>query len=390
MAKQDYYEILTVERTSSQDEIKTAYRKMAMQFHPDKNPDNQEAEEKFKLCSEAYEVLSDADKRARYDRYGHEGLRGGQDFHSYTNINDIFSAFGDIFGGGGGGSFFDDIFGGGFGSSRRSSGPRRERGSDLKIRIPLTLEEISTGIEKKVKIKRMVNCEVCDGSGAKAGKAPETCPTCNGMGQVQQMRRSFIGQTISISDCSECGGTGKIIREKCTSCYGEGIKQKEETVSINIPAGVESGQYMSLREKGNTGRRGGLEGDLIVIFEVKPHLLFKRSGDTIIHELLISYPDAVLGAKIEVPTLYGTEKIGVKAGSVPGETIRLSSKGLPNVNSSRKGEQLVILNIFIPKQVNSQEKDMLNKMKTMENINPSHKSSKQEKEYFEKIRNLFG
>lgn len=394
MSKQDYYEMLGVDKNAGTQEIKSAYRKMAVKYHPDKNQGDAEAEEMFKQCSEAYEVLSDDDKRARYDRYGHEGLRGGQDFHNFTNMNDIFSAFGDVFGGGGGrgGSMFDEFFGGGggaFGRRQQQRQPGYERGRDIKIRLPLTLEEIATGTDKKIKIKRLVQCEECSGTGAKKGTQPEVCPTCGGAGQVQQVRRSFLGQVVNITTCPACNGTGTMINEKCPACDGDGRTKKEETITISIPAGVENDNYLPVRGKGNAGKNGGPDGDLVVIFEEKPHILFKRSATTIIHEVAISFPQAVLGDTIEIPTLHGNENIKVPVGAEPGTAIKLKGKGMPMLNSSRKGEQIVVLNIYVPKKINNDEKKLLNEMMTMENINPSHKSSGQEKDFVHKIRDLF-
>jgi len=390
MSKRDYYEVLGVGKSATAQEIKSAYRQMAMKYHPDKNPGNSESEEQFKECSEAYEVLSDADKKARYDNYGHEGLRGGQDFHNFSNINDIFSAFGDIFGGGGGGSIFDDFFGGGFSSGRsRQRTPGFERGGDLKIRMPLTLEEIAKGAEKKIKIKRLIKCQTCGGSGAKAGTTPHTCQTCGGSGQVRQIRRSFLGQVVNVTTCPDCNGTGQVIKDKCTDCRGDGRIQHEETINVNIPPGVENDNYLPIRGKGNAGKNGGQDGDLIVIFEEKPHPLFSRSGTTIAYEALISFPQAVLGDTIEVPTIYGFEKVKIQPGSEAGSNIILNGKGMPLLNSSRKGNQVVVFNIYVPKKIGDKEKKALQSLLEMDSINPKHKPTEHEKEFFSKIRDLF-
>ncbi len=383
MSKRDYYEILGVPKGSATTDIKSAYRKLALQFHPDRNPDNKEAEEKFKEASEAYEVLSDDNKRARYDRYGHDGLKMGQDFGSYSNINDIFSAFGDIFGS----SIFDDFFGG---SRRQSSSSRRrnagEPGSDIKIRLPLTLEEIATGVEKTIKIKRYVVCNTCNGNGAKNGNAMKTCTTCNGAGEVRQVSRSMFGQFVNISACPACQGAGQIIDEKCPECRGEGRNQEEDTLTIAVPAGVESGNYIPVRGKGNAGRRSGGSGDLIVIIEEKEHDQFRRHNDTIIYHLTISYPQAALGEEIEIPTLWGKEKVKIAPGTQPGTVITLKDKGVPRLNSYGKGNQLVYVNVFVPTTLTSKEKAFLTELQRSKNINPAEKSTRKEKDFIEKLK----
>jgi molecular chaperone DnaJ len=390
MAKRDYYEILGINKTASIEEIKTNYRKLAMQYHPDRNPDNHEAEEKFKEATEAYEILSDQDKRSRYDRFGHQGTRMGQDYGSYTDIHDIFSHFADIFSGGGGGSIFDDFFGGG--NSRRRGSQRRsvgERGGDLKIQLPLTMEEIATGVEKTLKLKKHVVCKSCNGSGAKAGSGSTTCPTCNGSGQVRHVQRSMFGQFVNISACSTCNGSGQVIREKCESCFGEGRIHGEEQVKVNIPAGVENGNYLPLRSKGNAGRQGGDAGDLIVIISEKEHQHFVRQNDDVLYQLMISFPSAVLGDEYEVPTLYGTEKIKIAAGTQPGTVIRLREKGIPHLNSNSKGNQLVYINVFVPASVSGKEKTTVKELAQSENFRPKKKGSGKEKDFFDKVKDVF-
>src|SRR3989339_452044 len=300
MAKRDYYEILGVGKSASQDEIKKAYRKLAMQFHPDRNPGNKEAEENFKEAAEAYEVLSNDEKRSKYDRFGHSGLRGGQDFHSYTNVNDIFSHFSDIFGGAfGGSSIVDDFFGN---SSQQRSRQRStgQPGSDLKITLKLTLEEIASGTTKKVKIKKYNKCTTCNGTGAKSSSAFKTCSVCSGTGEVRQVSRSIFGQFVNITPCNNCGGTGKIISEPCSACSGDGRIQDESTIKINVPA-----------------------GDIIVIFEELHHEFFTRDGDNVIYELFISFPEAVLGTEVEVPTLNGRAKLKIEPGTLPGKFLKM-------------------------------------------------------------------
>ncbi len=297
MSKKDYYEILEIPRTASQEEIKKAYRKAALKWHPDRNPNNKDAEERFKEAAEAYEVLSDDAKRQRYDQYGHAGMRAGADFHGYTDINDIFSSFSDIFGSGFGGGLFEEVFAGGRSRSRaRAQGGMP--GSDLKIRLKMKMEEIGTGVEKRLKLKRWKSCDTCNGSGAKPGTSKSTCPVCNGSGEVRQVSRSVFGQFVNITTCSNCGGEGRIIRDKCTACGGEGRVQGETTIKVSVPAGVAEGNYIPLRGQGNAGQRGGPPGDLIVIIEEEPHQLFTRSGDDVLLDVLVSYPEATLGAEI--------------------------------------------------------------------------------------------
>ncbi|MEK6552493.1 MAG: molecular chaperone DnaJ [Bacteroidota bacterium] len=372
MAKRDYYEVLGVGKSASQDEIKKAYRKLAMQFHPDRNPGNKEAEENFKEAAEAYEVLSNDEKRAKYDRFGHSGLRGGQDFHSYTNVNDIFSHFSDIFGGAfGGSSIFDDFFGG---SSQQRSRQRStgQPGSDLKITLKLTLEEIAAGTTKKVKIKKYNKCTTCNGTGAKSSSAFKTCSVCSGTGEVRQVSRSIFGQFVNIAPCNNCGGTGKIISEPCSTCSGDGRVQDESTIKINVPAGVFDGNYMTLRGEGNAGKNGGPAGDIIVIFEELHHEFFTRDGDNVIYELFISFPEAVLGTEVEVPTLNGRAKLKIEPGTLPGKFLKMREKGIQHLNSHGAGDQLVKINIHVPKNVTAKEKEMLKELQKLPNIKVSN------------------
>ncbi len=384
MVKRDYYEVLGVGKNATVAEMKTSYRKLALEFHPDKNPDNKEAEERFKEASEAYEVLSDQDKRARYDQFGHNGLRGGQDFHQYTNINDIFSAFGDIFSGG---SIFDEFFGG---HSQRGGRPHHgQRGSDLKIRLQLTLEEIANGTQKTLKIKRYVVCDECNGSGAKSASGHSTCHSCNGSGEIRQVSSSMFGQFVNISTCPTCNGEGQIITEKCDKCYGESRVRSEDKVEIEIPAGVESGNYLPVRGKGNAGRRGGQYGDLIVIMEEKEHDVFTRNGHDVLFRQSISYPDAALGTEIEVPTLFGTEKIKIHAGTQPNTTIKLKDKGIPKLNSYGQGDQIVMVDVYVPVKLSSEEKALMKQLAESDNISPKNNSDKKKKDFFDKVKDAF-
>ncbi len=370
MSKRDYYEVLGVGKNATADEIKKAYRKLAMQYHPDRNPGNKEAEEKFKEAAEAYEVLNNDDKRSKYDKFGHNGLKGGQDFHGFNNVNDIFSHFSDIFGGAfGGSSIFDDFFGGGGSSSQR---PRQRTtgtpGSDLKITLKLTLEEIAAGTTKKVKIKKFNKCSTCNGTGAKNSASFKTCSVCNGSGEVRQVSRSIFGQFVNIAPCNNCGGTGRIISEPCTTCSGDGRIQDESTIKISVPAGVSDGNYMTLRGEGNAGKNGGPSGDIIVIFEELQHEFFTRDGDNVIYELYISFPEAVLGTEVEVPTLSGKAKLKIEPGTLAGKFLKMREKGIQHLNSHGAGDQLVKVNIHVPKNVSNKEREILRELQKMPNI----------------------
>jgi len=384
MSKRDYYEVLGVTRNATIDELKSSYRKMAMKYHPDKNPDDSAAEAKFKEAAEAYEVLSDSAKRARYDQFGHQGLRAGQDFHSYSGFEDVFSQFSDIFGGG----IFDEIFGSSRSRGRSQSRSQGERGSDLKIRIGLTLEEVAEGVSKTIKIKRYDTCDSCAGTGAKSANGFKQCPACNGQGEVRTVSRSMFGQFINVSACSNCSGSGQIISDPCTACGGEGRLHTEDEVKVTIPAGVEQGNYIPIRQKGNAGRRGGSTGDLIVVIEEKEHPYFDRNENDIIYRLSISYPDAVLGGKYEVPTLKGIESIKVEPGTRANTMIKLHGKGIPNINSYGSGDEIVVIDIHVPKSVTSKEKAILKELSVSENIKPKLKKGK-EKDFLDKVKDIF-
>ncbi|MEC9487275.1 MAG: molecular chaperone DnaJ [Prosthecochloris sp.] len=397
--KRDYYEVLGLDRSASKDEIKKAYRKLAMKYHPDKNPGNEEAEEKFKDANEAYEVLSNEDKRRRYDQFGHAGVggagaAGGGPFGGGAgpgDFNDIFSAFNDIFGGGargGGGSpfGFEDVFSGGGGQRRsRSAGVS---GSDLKIRLKLTLEEIAKGVEKTLKIKKQIRCEECNGTGSKTGEL-EVCPTCQGSGEVRQASKTMFGQFVNIAACPTCGGEGRIVKDRCTACHGEGIRQGEATVKVSIPAGVEDGNYLTLRGQGNAGPRGGANGDLIVVIEEIQHKLFIRRGDDVIYNLALSYPDMVLGTKVDVPTLDGRVKLTVPASTQPNTMLRISGKGIGHLKGPGRGDHLVRVNVFVPKEVNHQDRKHLEELRKSAHLVPDEKTE-HEKSFFEKARDIFG
>ncbi len=383
MAKRDYYEILGVSKNATPEEIKKAYRQKALKYHPDKNPNDSTAEEKFKEAAEAYEVLSNPDKKARYDQYGHAGLGnnfGSGGFGGGMSMEDIFSQFGDIFGSAFGGF-------GGFGRSGRSSSRRVNRGSNLRIKVKLTLEEILKGVEKKVKVNKYVPCKECSGSGAKAGSSFKTCSTCNGMGQVTRVTNTFLGQMQTTSTCPSCGGEGKVITEKCTACYGNGIVKDQEIIKINIPPGVAEGMQLSLSGKGNAAARGGIPGDLIVVVEEQKHEQLIRDGNNLLFEQYISMPDAILGKTIEVPTLEGKARIKIEPGTQSGKVLRLKGKGLPPLNAYGRGDLLVSINVWTPQNISKEEKSILSELNKSENFKPNPK--KTDKSFFEKMREHF-
>jgi molecular chaperone DnaJ len=364
--KRDYYEVLGINRNASKDEIRKAYRKMAMQYHPDRNPNDKSAEEKFKEAAEAYEVLNNEEKKARYDRFGHEGVKTGFGSQGFTDINDIFSHFADIFGGG---SIFDDFFGTGQRSRRRRTAGTP--GSDLKVTLKLSLEEISEGVSKKIKLRKFIGCNECNGSGAEGGSSTKTCPVCQGTGEVKSVSRSVFGQFVNIQACNNCGGEGVVVDTPCRKCHGDGRVQDDVTVKIDVPAGVHEGSYMTLRGEGNSGRRGGPSGDLLVIFQELPHEYFVRNEDDIIYELFISFPGAVLGTEVEVPTLKGKAKLKIEAGTQPGKFLRMRDKGIGHLNASGHGDQLVRVNIDVPRKTNSKERELLKELAGLPNIKNS-------------------
>ncbi len=388
MAKRDYYEVLGVGKSASPDEIKKAYRKVAMQFHPDRNPGDKEAEEKFKEAAEAYEVLSDADKKAKYDRYGHQAFAPGMGGGGFgggagMNMDDIFSQFGDIFG--------DDVFGSFFGGGgRRSSGggrPTGTRGSNLRIRLKLNYEEIAKGVTKNIKVKKYVSCSTCSGSGAKDKNSIQTCSTCGGSGQVRRVTNTFLGQMQTVTTCPNCNGEGSTVTQKCGSCKGEGRVYGEEMVTINVPAGVQEGMQLSMSGKGNAGERGGANGDLIILIEEEAHKELQRDGLNVAYDLHISFPDAVFGTSVEVPTIDGRAKIKIPAGTQSGKIFRLKGKGFPEVNGYGRGDQLIHVDVWTPQSVSSEEKTMLEKLGKSENFKPN--PGKNDKSFFDRIKEAF-
>lgn len=385
--KRDYYEILGVSKTSTKEEIKKAYRKTALKYHPDRNPDDKEAEEKFKEAAEAYEVLSDEQKKARYDRFGHAGMGGaaggGYGGGQYQNMDDIFDQFGDIFG---------DMFGGGgfrTTSTRGGARPRGERGSNLRVKLKLTLEEIAEGVTKQIKIKKYNECNTCGGTGAKDASSFQTCGSCNGAGVVRKVTDTFLGRMQTTVTCPTCKGEGRIVKASCGTCKGEGRTYEEETVSIDVPAGVEDGMQLSMRGKGNAGKRGGATGDLIIVIEEKEHEDFTRDGRNVIHDLNISFPEAALGAKLEVPTLTGKVSIKIPEGTQSGKVFRLKGKGMPSINGYGKGDQLVHVSVWTPQKLTKEERKTLEKLQESTNFDPDPENN-QKGGFFNKMKDLFG
>ena len=386
MAKRDYYEVLGVSKGASAEEIKKAYRKLAIKYHPDKNPGDKESEEKFKEAAEAYDVLSNPDKKSRYDQFGHAGMggaSGGGGFSGGFSMEDIFSQFGDIFGGHFGGGFGG--FGGfGGGSSR---GRRVNRGSDIRIRVKLDLKEIAHGAEKKVKINKMVACDMCGGKGAKSEADIKTCDTCRGTGQVTRVTQTILGQMQTSSVCPSCNGEGKTIIKPCSKCHGEGLVKEMEEITFKIPAGVGQGMQLTVQGKGNAARRGGINGDLLVVIEEEENPELQRDGNDLIYSLFISIPEAVLGADAEIPSVDGKLRIKIEPGTQSGKVLRLRGKGLPDVNGYGNGDLLVYIQVWTPKKLDKQEKEMLEKLKSSENFRPS--PNKEDRNFFDRMKKIF-
>jgi molecular chaperone DnaJ len=380
MRKRDYYEVLGVDRNSSAEDIKKAYRKLAIKYHPDKNPGDKQAEEMFKEAAEAYDVLSNPDKKARYDRFGHEGVNAGGSGRGGFSMDDIFSQFGSIFGED---SPFGDIFG-------RSGGRQRRQGSSLRIKLKLSLEEIANGVEKKIKVKRQLVCTACSGTGAKDGNAYKTCQTCNGTGQVRRVMNTMLGQMVSASTCPTCQGEGKVITDTCKICSGEGVTVEEEQITIRVPAGVAEGMQLNMQGKGNYPPRSGREGiagDLLIAIEEQEDQFLKRDGNNIHYDLYLSFVDVVLGTTAEVPTVTGKVKIQIEAGTQSGTVLRLRGKGLKDINGYTTGDQLVHINVWTPKQLTKDERALIEKLRNSPNFNPN--PDKQEKGTWERIKEFF-
>jgi molecular chaperone DnaJ len=375
-SKRDYYEVLGVDRNAGAEDIKKAYRKLAIKYHPDKNPNDPSAEEKFKEAAEAYEILSDADKRKHYDQFGHQGVNGGP---GNMTMDDIFSQFGDIFGSGSFEGFFSGSGGG--------RGRQVRKGSNLRIKLQLDLEDIANGVEKKIKVKRYITCNTCGGNGSKNGSSLKTCSTCNGSGQVKKVVNTMLGQMVSTSTCPTCNGDGQIVNERCEVCFGEGRNLIEEVIPIKIPAGVVEGMQLSMSGKGNVPPRGGIAGDLLIAIEEEEHEQLKRDGNNLVFDLYINFVDAALGGSVEVPTLDGRVKIKIDPGTQSGKILRLKGKGLKELNGYEKGDQLIYVNVWTPKQLSLEETHILEKLRSSPNFSP--KPSKNEKTFFEKMKEFF-
>ena len=386
MAKRDYYEVLGVDKSATADEIKKAYRKLAVKYHPDKNPGDKEAEEKFKEAAEAYSILSDADKKAKYDQFGHAGVDGAApDFSGgFGNLNDILNdLFGGAFGGGFGGF---GGFGGGFGGGRQQQ--RVYRGRDIRVRVKLTLEEIAKGVEKEISIEKSVPCPECGGKGARNSSDIKTCSACNGTGQVQRVANSIFGQTVTYSTCQQCGGEGKVITNPCRSCGGSGLVRKRETIKVKIPAGVEAGMQLTIQGEGHAAKNNGVNGDLLVVIEEQEHPNLKREGNNLYYTKVISMPDAILGAEVEVPCLDGPYKIKVDAGTQSGTVVRLRNKGLPTVNGyGGTGDMYVKFAVWIPKKLDKEDKAIIESLRGKEAYKPN--PTKEDKSFFDKLKDLF-
>lgn len=376
MAERDYYEVLGVDRSAPAEEIKRAYRRLAMQHHPDRNPDDPEAIEKFREASRAYEVLHDPEMRRRYDQFGHAGVgSAGAGFGDF-DLSDALRAFMRDFGG------FEDLFGRTRGRGGRSRGPLR--GSDVQTRLRVSLEEVATGVEKTIRVKLLQRCETCEGRGS-AGGEPVTCPTCQGAGEVRQAQRSIFGQFVSVHACPRCDGQGKIITDPCRSCGGEGRLREERRIKVRIPAGVESGNYLTLRGEGNVGPRGGPQGDLLIVIEVETHPLFERHGDDVLLDLGISFPQAALGAEVEVPTLDGTAALEVPAGTQSGDVLRLPGRGIPRLGGGPRGDQLAQVSVWVPTRLSAEERRAMEALADSENFAPP----KSGKGFWSKVREAF-
>jgi molecular chaperone DnaJ len=377
MSKRDYYEVLGVGRDAAESDIKKAYRQMALKYHPDKNPGDKEAEDKFKEAAEAYEVLSDTEKRRRYDQFGHQAASGNGGYH--MNMDDIFSQFGDIFGGH---NPFESFFGGGGGQRRYVN-----RGSNLRIKVKLSLHEVVHGVEKKIKVNKAVPCNVCSGTGAQGGNSFSRCGSCNGSGQVRRVTNTILGQMQTTSTCPACQGEGQTITNKCKSCHGHGTMQGEEVISIQIPPGVSEGMQVTVSGKGNAAERGGIPGDLLIVIEEIEDPVLKRDGNNLLYDLYISIPDAALGTSVEVPTVDGKAKIKIDPGTQAGRVLRLKGKGVPQLNSHYRGDLLININVWTPQHLTSDERKILEKLKASENFHPH--PGKGDKSFFEKMKEYF-
>ncbi len=380
MEERDYYEVLGVGRDSTESDIKSAYRKLALKYHPDRNPGDTAAEEQFKEASEAYEILSDPEKKAAYDRFGHSGIKGNfgsGDFQwsDFSHAGDFQDVFGDI---------FENFFGGGGRRSRASSGP--PQGRDLKVKVRLTLEEIAEGVEKKIALTRLQHCETCEGSGAASGSSRETCRTCGGQGQVQQVARTLFGQSMTVTACPNCAGEGQIVTNPCSECGGEGRERGQTTLTVRIPAGVQEGNYIPLRGQGEVGPRNGPSGDCLVFIEEIEHEYFTRDGNHVIYQLPLGFGQAALGAEIEVPTLLGKVMLKIPAGTQSGRVFRMGGKGIPDVNGRGVGDQLVQAVLWTPQDLDRKERELFTELARIE----AERVAMEGEGFFAKVRKAFG
>ena len=374
----DYYEILGVTSDASEKEIKKAYRKQAMKYHPDRNPDDPEAEKKFKQAAEAYDVLSTPEKRERYDRYGHAGMGDGGGGAGFQDISDIFSAFNDIFGGAPGAS--------------RSRRQRGRPGSDLRLSLPLTLEEIAEGTEKQIKVRKFIACDICDGTGAEGGLEGENyimCPECDGTGEIRQVSRSVFGQFVNVQACPQCNGEGRIIENPCDECGGEGRKEGTETLSVNVPAGVMEGNYLTISDAGNAGIRGGLTGDLRIEIQEEEHPDFARDGLDIYFDLYLSFPEAALGTDVDVPTLKGRARLQVDPGVQAGRILRMRNRGIPDINGGTRGDQMIRVHVWTPQEMTDEEIEIVEELFDRENFQPNPDTIGSEPSFFRRVRDVF-
>ena len=386
----DYYDILGVERNASQGDLKKAYRKQALRYHPDRNPGDVEAENKFKEAAQAYEVLSDSNKRARYDRFGHAGLSNGATggAASFHDINDILRTFGDIFGSGGQGRVFDDFFGG----SRSRGYPQGvgRQGEGLRMQLPLTLKEIADGVEKRIKVRKMCACKPCNGTGAEGGTANLTrCGECDGSGEMRMHRKTILGQLVSVQPCPACRGAGQVVKDRCRSCNGQGRVDGEETIFVTVPAGAVEGNYLNIRGGGNVGTKGGPAGDLRVEIKEIPNDNFVREGLDIYHDCFISFPDAALGRELEVPTLQGRARIQVDSGTQSGKLLRMRGRGLPDLNTGRRGDQFIRIHVWTPKTLRPEEKQILDDMRSSPSFEPRPEREKGGRSFFGRVKDVF-
>lgn len=384
--KRDYYEILEVDKNASADEIKKAYRKKAMQYHPDRNPGDKEAEEKFKEAAEAYDVLSNLDKKNRYDQFGHAGMSGAGGYDNVDfDLSSIFERFGDLLGGS---DFsFGSFFGGGRGNGRNQQRKSVRKGSNLRVTVKLTLEEIASGVEKKIKIQKYITCPTCQGTGAKDKSSITTCTSCKGSGQQIHTQRSMFGVIQQAVVCPQCQGRGEVIKDPCIQCHGNGVVKGEEVITVNIPAGVAQGMQLTMREKGNAPMNGGINGDLFVLIEEETHPVFERENNNLYLNYFVSFPQAALGDTVEIPILGGKARVKIETGTQSGQILRLQGKGLPDIHRRNYGDLIVNVNVWTPKTLSKEEKQMIESMKDSEHFKPNPR--KEDKSFFSRVKNIF-